>query len=114
MNSGEPTHLHGRDRIAFRFRVAGALGGLAFVAWAFATSGWTSAWVVTLFGVVTIGGAAAYHVLTSVVRCPACSSRLSNWRISSADADRKQFACDSCGARAWLREGFYWQRDWSG
>ena len=114
MDLDEPTHLAVRDRIAFWFRVAGALGGLALIAWAFASSNWGSTWVMTLFVVITIGGAVSYHVLTSLVRCPTCASRVVNLRISSAEANQKHFLCGKCGASAYLQEGFYWQRDWSG
>lgn len=114
MDLDEPKHLKGRDRLAFRFRVAGALGGLAFIAWAFATSNWGSTWVIAICGVVTIGGAVSYHVLTSFVRCPTCASLLVNLRISSAEANEKRFLCDKCGTSAYLQEGFYWQRDWAG
>lgn len=114
MDLDEPKHLRVRDRIAFWFRVTGAFCGLAFIAWVFASSNWGKAWVITLFAVITIGGAAAYHVLTSFVRCPTCASDVVNLRISSAEANKKHFLCGKCGTSAYLQEGFYWQRDWSG
>ena len=102
-------HLTTRDRFTFVFRVVGAISGLLITGAMFATSSWGNAWVIALFVLVTVGGAIAYHVLTSVVRCPACDSRMFNWRIPSEDATRKLFSCDKCGTRAWLAEGFYWQ-----
>jgi hypothetical protein len=100
-------HLRSRDRFALAFRVAGAIGGLLIIVAAFATSSWGNGWVVALFVLVTVGGAIAYHVLTSVVRCAACACRVFNWRISSEDAKRKLFSCGRCGTSAWLVEGFY-------
>jgi len=96
------------------FRIAGALAGAAIAVLAFATSSWSSAWVVGTFVVVVVGGAAVYHLLTSVVRCPACSQGVVNLRIGSVDEKRKHFHCRNCGATAWLAEGFFWQGDFSG
>jgi hypothetical protein len=107
-------HLEARDRFVFVFRVVGAIGGLLLIAAVFATSSWENGWVIPLFVLVTVGGGIAYHVLTSVVRCPACGSRVFNWGISSEDAKRKLFSCRRCGTVAWLAEGFYWQDDVSG
>lgn len=107
-------HLRSRDRLVLRFRVVGAVVGLLVVAAVFATSSWENPWGVASFVLVTVGGALAYHLLTSVVRCPTCASRVANWRISSADATRKLFACRQCGTVAWLAEGFYWQSEISG
>ena len=114
MQPGESGRLNARDRVAFRFRVAGALVGLAVIAWAFATSSWGNEWVIALLVVLTFGGAVAYHILTSVVRCPSCTNRVANWHVSSVDADRKLFLCGKCGTSAYLKEGFFWQKDWSG
>ena len=107
-------HLKARDRFAFAFRVAGPLAGLLIVAAAVAMSSWGNRWVIGLFALVTVGGAIAYHVLTSAVRCPACAGRVFNWRISSEHATRKLFSCRRCGTLAWLAEGFYWQGEISG
>jgi predicted RNA-binding Zn-ribbon protein involved in translation (DUF1610 family) len=114
MDPDKAKHLSVRDRLAFRFRVAGTLGGLAFIAWAFARSNWESTWVYVVCGVVTVGGAVAYHVLTSFVRCPTCANHMVNLRISSAKTTTKRFLCGQCGTSAYLHEGFYWQRDWAG
>jgi len=96
------------------FRIAGAVTGLAIAALAFATASWDRGWVRVLFAVVAVGGAVAYHLLTSVVRCPSCRNGVVNFRIGTVEADRKTFACRRCGHTAWLAEGFYWQRDFSG
>lgn len=104
-----PVHLTTRDRFTFVFRVIGAIGGLLIYATTFATSSWGNPWVIALIVLVTVGGAIAYYLLTSVARCPACAGRIYNWRISSEDAKRKLFSCDKCGTHAWLAEGFYWQ-----
>lgn len=114
MTARESTHLSSRDRLALAFRIAGAVSGLALIALAFATSSWNSPLVLTLFVIVVIGGAVAYHLLTSVVRCPSCRSRLFNFRIGQAEAKRKTFSCRRCGATAWLAEGFYWQSEING
>jgi len=113
LNIKEPIHLVRRDRIAVVFRVAGALLGFGVIAFAFATSSWNNPWVVVLFCVVVVGGALAYYLLTSIVRCPSCSARVSNFRIGALGAERKEFACGHCGAKSWLKEGFYWQREFS-
>ena len=114
MTASESTHLLRRDRLALTFRIAGALAGLATIALAFATSSWNSPWVLTLIVIVVIGGAVSYHLLTSVVRCPSCRSRVFNFRIGQAEAKRKSFSCRRCGATAWLAEGFYWQSEING
>ena len=114
MNSAESAHLSNRDRLALAFRVVGAVSGLALIVVAFATSSWNSTWVLVLIAVVVIGGAVSYHLLTSMVRCPSCRSGVFNFRIGSAEAQRKTFSCRRCGATAWLAEGFYWQRDING
>ena len=111
VNANEATHLAGRDRFALAFRIVGAIVGFVVLVVAFASSGSATVW---LFALVTVGGALSYHLLTSVVRCPACASRVFNLRIASEDAQRKLFSCGRCGATAWLREGFYWQREISG
>jgi len=114
MDLDEAIHLKARDRIAFWFRVAGAIGGLAFIAWAFASSSWGSTWVIAMIGLIIVGGAVKYHLLTSIVRCPTCASRVVNLRISSPDVSKKLFLCGKCGSSAYLTEGLYWQREWSG
>lgn len=114
MSGLEGVRLASRDRAAFGFRVVGALGGLLYVAWMLATSSWNSAWAVAVFCLVTVGGTVAYHLLTSVVSCPACFRRMVNLRILSADANGKSFTCRHCGTNAYMTEGFYWQRDISG
>jgi len=114
VKGNQPEHLKTRDRFAWTFRVVSALCGLLIYATAFATSSWENRWVVALISIVTVGGAIAYHVLTSVVRCPACANRVFNWRIPSDHAKRILFACSKCGKRAWLAEGFYWQGEISG
>jgi hypothetical protein len=110
----EPTHLARRDRFALAFRVAGFVFGLAVAVIATATSSWDRGWTVALFALATGGGALAYHLITSIVRCPGCSGRVFNLSIASDGAKRKTFLCSRCGAAAWLREGFYWQGDFSG
>ncbi len=67
-----------------------------------------------LFAIVVIGGAVSYHLLTSIVQCPACGDNLTNFGIGSEDAKRKEFSCRRCGATAWLSEGIYWQSDING
>lgn len=114
MNSGAPTHLSKRDRVALAFRIVGALAGLAIILFAFATSSWNSAWVLVLIAVVVIGGAVSYHLLTSMVQCPTCRNSMFNFRIGQVEAKQKIFSCRSCGATAWLAEGFYWQREING
>ncbi len=105
------THLTRRDRVALVFRVVGAILGFILVIWAFATSRWSSRWVVGAFVFITVGGAIAYHLLTSIVRCPSCAGMVSNFRIVSADDKRKSFSCRRCGTHSWLAEGFYWLDD---
>jgi len=107
-------HLKSRDRHALWFRVAGAVIGAAVFVAAFATSGWESPSVIATFILVTVGGAIAYYLLTSIVRCPSCGVRLTNFRIESDDEKRKTFACGRCGSVAFLCEGFYWQSDVAG
>jgi predicted RNA-binding Zn-ribbon protein involved in translation (DUF1610 family) len=107
-------HLESRDRHALWFRMAGAAIGAAVIVAAFATPGGTSPWVISAFLLVTVGGAIAYYLLTSIVRCPSCGVPLTNFRIESDDEKRKTFACDQCGSVAFLREGFYWQSDVAG
>lgn len=113
VNAKEATHLVDRDRLALAFRIVGAIVGFVVLVVVFATASSSSA-IVWLFALVTVGGALSYHLLTSVVRCPACANRIFNLRIASEDAQRKLFLCGRCGATAWLREGFYWQREISG
>ena len=110
----EPIHLKERDRFAFAYRVAGAVAGLTLVAAVFATSSWDNGWVIALFGLITAGGAVSYHLLTSLAACPKCGVGMSNFQISSAYAKRKLFICSNCGTKAYLTEGFYWQRDIAG
>ena len=112
--SRSAVRLTDRDRVAFAFRLVGAGSGLILIAWTLMSTAWPRAWAIAvLFGVV-VGGAVAYHVLTSVVRCPTCRSRVVNFRIGPVAATRKLFRCAKCGGTAYLTEGFYWQRDWSG
>lgn len=114
VRAGGTVHMRARDRFALRFRVVGALVGLPIIAVVFATSSWRNPWVVALYALVTVGGAVGYHLLTSVVRCPACAATVTNWRVASEDATRKLFPCGRCGTVAWLAEGFYWQGDVAG
>lgn len=114
MNPGTPAHLSKRDRVALAFRIVGAVIGLTAIAWSFATSSWNDARVLLFLAVVVIGGGAAYHLLTSMVRCPSCGNGMTNFRIGEVDAKRKDFTCRRCGAKAWLAEGFYWQREIDG
>lgn len=114
MSADYAIHLKKRDRRVFIYRVVGAIGGLVFIFAGFATSSWDNGWMQALFVLVTVGGALAYHLLTSVVRCPTCSSRVMNFRISADDADKKLFSCRRCGTSAYLTEGFYWQREFGG
>lgn len=114
MSTKEPIHLAKRDRIALILRLSGAALGLIVVIAAFATSSWSSPWVIGLFSFVIVGGALSYYLLTSIVRCPSCSGTVSNFGIASAGAKRKLFSCVRCGASAWLAEGFYWQREIAG
>ncbi len=100
--------------MALAFRIVGAIAGLAIIACAFATSSWHSRWVLVLVGVVVIGGAVSYHLLTSIVRCPSCRNGVFNFRIGQIDEKQKIFSCRRCSATAWLAEGFYWQRDING
>jgi hypothetical protein len=37
-----------------------------------------------------------------------------NFGITADDTKRKLFVCRRCGASAYLTEGFFWQRDFSG
>jgi hypothetical protein len=113
-NPGGSTHLSRRDKFALAFRIAGAVAGFAIIAVAFATSSWNSLWVLILFPLVVIGGGVSYYLLTSIVRCPACQNRMMNFRIGPIEAKRREFSCRSCGATAWLSEGFYWQDDING
>lgn len=114
MNSGASTHLTKRDRVALAFRIIGALVGFAVITWAFATSSWNKEWVLLLVVVLVIGGAVFYHLMTSMVRCPSCRNGVFNFRIGAVEARQKNFLCPRCGAKAWLAEGFYWQRDIDG
>jgi hypothetical protein len=110
----EPIHLARRDRFALVSRIAGTLIGFVIIILASAFSGWSNGWVIGFFVFVIVGGALWYHLLTSIVRCPGCTRRLFNLRISSEDSKRKLFVCNQCGTTAWLREGFYWQREIDG
>lgn len=112
--SDHAIRLSRRDRIAFIYRVTGAGSGFALMAWAFATSSWSSPWTLAPLALIVIGGGAWYHVLTSVVSCPTCTSRITNFRISEPEGKRKLFLCRHCGAVAYLTEGFYWQEDFAG
>jgi DNA-directed RNA polymerase subunit RPC12/RpoP len=67
--------------------------------------------MIASFGIVMVGGPLSYHLLTSIVSCPTCTSRVINLGISADDANRKVFSCSKCGTSAYLTEGFYWQRD---
>jgi hypothetical protein len=114
MNATGPTHLSTRDRAAFALRIAGAVTGFAVIAAAAATSSWDDRRVLLLLAFIIVGGAMAYHLLTSIVRCPACRRRVYNFGIGPVDAKRKLFPCGDCGTTAWISEGFYWQRDFNG
>jgi hypothetical protein len=114
MAADQAIHLRTRDRRVLVYRVAGALCGFALIIAGFATASWDNGWMQALFGLVTVGGALSYHLLTSVMRWPTCSSRVMNFRISADDAERKLFSCSRCGTSAYLTEGFYWQRDFGG
>ena len=114
VNEKEPMRLLNRDRLALAFRITGVVAGFAIIGVASAASSWSKEWVVALSIVVVIGGAIAYHLLTSIVRCPSCRSGVFNFRIGPVDAKRKFFHCRRCGTTAWLAEGFYWQSDING
>lgn len=114
MHANEPIHLQQRDRIAVVYRICGALAGLVLMAVAFAMEGWDTPGLIPLFVLVTGGGAISYHVLTSVVACPRCGARMVNFRVPSPDSTRKLFVCRHCAASAYLKEGYYWQSDFSG
>lgn len=114
MAADESIHLTKRDRRALVYRIAGAVCGLALLVVGFVTSSWDNGWMIALFVLVTVGGALSYHLLTSVVRCPTCSSRVVNFRISAHDVKRKFFLCSHCGTSAYLTEGFYWQEETAG
>ena len=105
-----PIRLTQRDRLALGYRVGSAILGFALLAWAAATSSW-GPWTIALLVLVTVGGGISYHVLTSVARCPRCSSRVINLSITSAETRRKEFHCSRCGTIAYLTEGFFWQSD---
>ena len=107
-------HLAKRDRHAFWFRVVGTVLGAGVIVAGFVNSSWNNPWVIAAFVLVTGGGAVAYHLLTSIVRCPSCSTRLTNFSIASDDEGQKSFSCGPCGTAAYLREGFYWQSDFAG
>ena len=109
MDADEPLHLTRRDRGVLAYRLVGAGCGLTLVVVAFATSSWENGWMIALFGLVTVGGAISYHLLTSVVHCPTCTARVTNFRISADDANRKLFLCRACGTSVYLTEGFYWR-----
>jgi hypothetical protein len=114
MSPAEPIHLTRHDRLAIAFRIAGTLGGMTVIVATFVTSSWSNGIMIALFCLVTVGGALAYHVLTSLARCPKCRSVTSNFRIGADDEKRKVFTCPHCGTSAYLAEGFYWQCDFSG
>jgi len=108
-----PVHLTKRDRIALGLRLVGTLLGFSVIVFGFATSSWNSPLVVGLFSFVTVGGGLSYYLLTSIIRCSACSEKVTNFRIGPAEAKRKVFSCARCGTNSWLREGFYWQSEFS-
>jgi len=112
--SSSAVRMKDRDRVAFLYRVAGTIAGLALAAWTFAASAWNSPWSIGLMLLLLVGGAMSYHVMTSVARCPSCRARMVNFSIGRADALTKPFRCPGCGASAYLTEGFFWQRDFSG
>jgi hypothetical protein len=109
----EPIRLDRRDRFAFAFRIGSALSGLALLVASLAAPSWRSIWI-ALFLAIAAGGGVAYHVLTSVVRCPGCRARVVDLGIGAEDAGRKTFHCGACGTVSFLTEGFFWQRDFSG
>jgi ABC-type Fe3+-siderophore transport system permease subunit len=88
---------------------SGVLAGLLLIAVSSTTGSWGNGWSIGLGGLVTVGGALSYHLLTSVARCPGCSSHVMNFRIPADEVDRKTFVCGRCGTSAYLTEGFYWQ-----
>jgi hypothetical protein len=106
--------LEARDRLALAHRLIGATLGLALIAWSLGTSSWNSPLAIGGLTLIAVTGPISYHLLTSLVRCPTCGSRVVNFRISAVGARRKLFPCDRCGTVAYLREGFYWQRDVAG
>ncbi len=103
-----------RDQVAFAVRLIGTVVGLSLVAWAFATSSWRRGMTLALLFAVVVGGAVVYHLLTSLARCPACRARTVNLTIGRASEKGKLFRCRRCGAVAYLREGFSWQRETTG
>ena len=112
--TANPVRLERRDRVALTHRLTGVAFGFSLAAWSFATSSWSSGWTIAGFALVAIGGPLSYHVLTSVVTCPRCAFRVTNFRIPAVDARRKLFPCERCGAVSYLNEGFYWERDVAG
>lgn len=114
MDADEPVHLKNRDRFAFAYRIAGAAVGLTLAVLAFATSSRANGWIIALFGLVAVGGALSYYLLTSLAPCPKCRTGMTNFRISSEETKRKLFHCGNCGTAAYLTEGFYWQQDVAG
>jgi DNA-directed RNA polymerase subunit RPC12/RpoP len=114
LNAEEATHLSTQDRLALALRITSAVIGFSVIAGAAATSSWNNRWVLALLAIIVLGGAVVYYLLTSVVRCPSCRHRVLNLGIGPVDAKRKLFSCRRCGAKAWLREGFYWQGEING
>jgi hypothetical protein len=114
LNPADTIHLKLQDRLAFAFRVAGTLAGMTLIIAIFATSGWNNGIMIWLFCLIVVGGALAYHLLTSLARCPGCRNATSNFRIGADQEKRKVFTCTRCGTSAYLVEGFYWQSDFSG
>jgi hypothetical protein len=109
-----PVRLERRDRFALGYRVVAASAGLGLGAWAFASGAIDHLAVIAFFVVLIVGGAAVYHLVTSIVRCPTCAATVRNFRIQDDDAPRKTFRCARCGTAAYLTEGFFWQSDVSG
>jgi predicted Zn finger-like uncharacterized protein len=107
-----PIRLERRDRFAVVYRVCVTILGAALLAWSILTSVGTG-WTIAIFMVVVVGGAIAYHVLTSVTSCPSCDTRMINLAITNSETRPKQktFRCSRCGTTSYLTEGFFWQAD---
>ena len=112
-NTTEPIRLEHQDRLAFAYRIAGAISGLSLVFWSLASSSWERPAVLVLLLLVIVGGALLYHLLTSIARCPRCRALTTNFAIGRKDP-RKLFHCAQCESVVYLTEGFFWQSDSSG
>jgi hypothetical protein len=111
--SPAPIRLTRSDRLALAYRLGCTILGAALVAGSYAWYSWENP-TIALFVGVTVGGAIAYHVLTSVARCPRCNARMINLAVTSPETRRKLFRCSHCGTVAYLTAGFFWQDDVSG